>query len=163
MFKVQNILFALFAVLLLGCDRDKLETKPKIKIVKYDPDTQVLNDPGNANGFGYKIELEFGDKQGDTNDTLWIKKVRRSRIPRNGISSSIFDSLRVGLPEEFPGTRRGNIIYTFDYTQIFDDSFRSQSPANKQRDTFYFRFMLKDRDGNTSDTINSRDIILDTL
>ncbi len=153
MFKAQNIFFLLLVISILACDKDKLETKPSIKISAYNPKDDVIQlNNNNQQQFEYSIELEFADKEGDIDDTLWIQKVIKNKgtVVDPNRSDAIELGLKMKVPE-FSGNKRGDIIYQFTPSDM-----RGRNSAS--RDTICFRFMLKDKKNNKSDTITSKTI-----
>jgi hypothetical protein len=151
MFKAQNIFFLLLIISFLGCDKDGLETKPSIKISAYNPKDDVIQLSNNTQViFAYSIELEFADKEGDIDDTLWIQKIIKNKgsVVDPNSSRPILIGLKKKVPE-FSGNKRGNILYNFTPDDI-------KGADALSRDTICFRFMLKDKKNNKSDTITSK-------
>lgn len=144
-----------FAILIIAittaCSKDKFNTIPQIKIYKINPQTGIIKRNSTGAGNELSIEIEYTDKQGDLNDTLWLRKIRRNR--RVAPATPITTGFRVQIPD-FPNTPKGIIKYTFDFSSEL-------APANNlENDTVYFRFMVKDKANNKSDTIQTRDIII---
>ncbi len=92
-------------ILLLSCGKDKFETKPQIKIVS------VTDKHVPFNG-GLDVTLEFTDKEGDVNDSLFII---RERLNRRG------PLVRTALPYKiptFPNTSKGEFFVSLDYRTL---------------------------------------------
>jgi hypothetical protein len=153
--KTPYVIFCLsFIIVILACNKDSLETKPKIKIDKINPSSGVIRRAANGAGRELEIDLTFADKQGDVNDTLYVRKIRRNISAVNPSNlPAISSGIKVEIPD-FPNQPRGVIRYTFDFNSEL------QPALNTQNDTIYFRFVLKDKAGNVSDTLNTKDIII---
>lgn len=142
-------------LLMLACGKDKPETKPSIKITSVSGNIVPV-------GSNLAITLEFNDKEGDVNDTLFVWKPRLNTIPPvSGVT--LRDSFPIRIPD-FPSKSTGEILLDLDYNSYLvsaqsapDDP---NNPGQKISDTVLFRFVLKDRAGNTSDTVQTDQIVI---
>lgn len=138
--------------LVVACKKDNIETKPIIKIKSISP-TQV---PGN---FPLEISLTFTDKQGDI-DSLFLNKIRVNKDQR----PTQFDSILYKIPE-FPEKSKGEIKITLDYNLALVSAVtppnQPGSPNDKEPDTLIFRFLVKDRASNVSDTVFSDPVVVE--
>lgn len=139
-------------VLILGCSKESLTTRPKVTVNSVSPNPIVAAD-GTLN-----IELEFFDKQGDlgNKDSTLYCKINRLNIiqpaPNAGAANTEF---YFKLPD-FPNTSNGFIDLTFDYSQL--DRWGTRGGINYP-DTFTLKFVLRDHAGNKSDTATSGIVI----
>lgn len=144
-------------LLILACGKDKPATKPSIKIKSVSGDVVPVN--GNL-----LFTLEFTDKEGDVNDSLYVRKIRTNTIPPvSGIT--VRDSFYIIIPD-FPSKANGEILLNFDYqnylisAQEAPDDPNNPDPAVKIADTLIFRFALQDKAGHTSDTVQTEKIVI---
>ena len=138
-------------LLALACSKDKPETKPSIKIKSISSDVVPLNGD-------LQIVLEFTDKEGDVNDSLFVKKIRTNKIPA---SSTIRDSFWLQVPD-FPSKSNGEILLNLTYQNhlISANPPPTDNQGKKIADTLIFRFALQDKAGHTSDTISTTPIVI---
>lgn len=105
------------------------------------------------------IVLEFTDKEGDVNDTLYFYKVRINQRT----TATIRDSLSFQLPD-FPSKSKGEINLSLEYVNHLVSAVNPPEalpPATGlESDSLTFRFVLKDRANNTSDTLDINDIVI---
>jgi hypothetical protein len=142
-------------LLVLACGKDKPATKPSIKIKSISGDIVPV-------GGNLRITLEFDDKEGDVNDSLFMGKIRLNTIPPvSGIT--IRDTLYIQIPN-FPAKSSGEILLDLDYQNyLISASEAPPDPANpgqKISDTLILKFALQDRAGHTSDTISTEKIVI---
>ena len=129
----------------VACSKDKLETKPRIKITEYSSKELM-------EGEILTIKLNYYDKEGDVGlAQMMSRKIRLNNSPPIPPGSYKSDSLDGYLPD-FPDKSSGEISFRLDYNTL-DES-------QVQNDTIQFRFALTDRAGNTSDTILSDVIVI---
>lgn len=142
-------------LLLLACGKDKPATKPSIKITWVSGDVVPV-------GGSLGITLEFNDKEGDVNDSLYVRKIRLNTIPPvSGIT--IRDSFYIMIPD-FPEKSTGEIMLNLDYQNHLisaqDAPHDPADPTKKISDTLIFRFALQDKGGHTSDTVETGKIVV---
>lgn len=152
---MKSILIVLtaFVVTVIACNKDKFQTKPTIKIKSMNTEFVPLN--GNL-----IITLECTDKEGDVQDSVIIIKRRLNRR----VVPTLRDTIRYKFPE-FPTTLRTEIVATLDYQ---NDVISAQNPPNipgtnppqKELDTLILKLAVRDKAGNTSDTITTNRIIV---
>lgn len=150
---MKKFLIAFASLIILNaCDKDKFETKPQIKIVS------VNRDVVEKNG-SLQFLLEFTDKEGDVDDSLFVIRQRLNR--RSPFTSR---PSPYGVPE-FPNQSKGEIQVTLAYNEgitfgISPLRIPGTNPEQFQPDTMRFKFVLKDKAGNVSDTATSKEIIV---
>jgi hypothetical protein len=136
----NTIVIALIAFIFIGCKKDRFTTKPQLKFESVN--TQVL-DRGQILSF----KLSYTDLEGDLQDSIYVEKVEPT-CPQSGFSSKYI------LPN-FPTTRNaeGEIQVSFGYN--VNNYPLIKAPQCGRNDTCYFRFVLKDKAQNLSDTVKS--------
>jgi hypothetical protein len=131
--------------LIVSCDKDKLETKPTLKIIEYNT-KEVF--PGQD----LLIRLEYGDKEGDLG--TGVLTYVRNRININPItdpsSNDKADTIDVILPD-FPKTSKGEFDLKIAQGFLGEDPF--------ENDTMFFKIYVRDVAGNTSDTAVTETIV----
>lgn len=145
------ILFGTMAVL-VACDKDDFETKPKIEITS----TSANVVPRNSD---LRIDLRVTDKEGDVDDSVVVVRERlneRAADPRSR-------ELRYKIPE-FPDNN------TVDMEVILDNStaLTLASPAipipgsqgEFEPDTLSLKFVVIDRAKNVSDTVSANVVVI---
>lgn len=135
-----------------GCGKDKFTTKPQLKFKKV-----------NGNVFGklqpMEFTISFTDAEGDFNPgKVFIQRVN----PECTADTGFIDSLP--LPE-FPSSSsfEGDILLQYSLGGTNGGGVRPMTePPGECSDTSacYFRFSVRDKAGNQSDTVNSGTIIL---
>lgn len=141
--RILSILSILSILILAACSKDKLETKPAIKVKSVNSDVIV---PGTV----LRLILEFSDKEGDLGEgeVSYIRTRTNLRPIPGGFDKA--DTVRYPIPE-FPDRSEGEIQVDLPY------DFLDENP--NESDTMFFRISVKDRGGNPSDTITTGSII----
>lgn len=150
---MQRILFILFGILLLSaCSKDKLQTKPSIKIKSTSP---LLVPFGGT----LSLEMEFADKEGDISNVLAFYKTRTNKR----VVPTIRDSFALQV-SDFPKNQRGNLNVTLYYQNHLVSAINPPNlggtPPRFENDTLIFRIVLKDLAGNVSDTVSTPSIVI---
>lgn len=139
----------IFSAILLGitaCKKDSFTTRPQLQF-------KSVNGKTFGSGSAIIFSLEFTDKEGDLQDSIWVQKVTRvngcnnfsdrAKIPNFTATSNLKGVFEIGYSNGFvPGS---------NYTVI---------PSCSKIDTCYFRFWTRDNAKNASDTVVSPDIII---
>ncbi|MFZ1264201.1 MAG: hypothetical protein WAT34_11905 [Chitinophagaceae bacterium] len=150
--KLSLFVFTAFVVAVLACNKDKFLTKPTIKIKSINSDFIPLNGT-------LLLSLECTDKEGDVRDSVIIIKQRQNLRVR----PTIRDTIRFPFPV-FPVNTRTEIQVSLDYQNILSASnppfIPGSNPPQRELDTLILRLAVRDKAGNTSDTINSPRIIV---
>ena len=151
---MKRNLVLLFVILIVAfaCNKDKFQTKPTLSIKSVNTDEVPFNGT-------FIVNLECTDKEGDVQDSLIIIKRRLNKR----VVATVRDTLRYKFPI-FPTNTRTEIKATLDYQTILSalnpPNIPGSNPVTKERDTLILRFAVRDNAGNTSDTIESRQIIV---
>ncbi len=156
MIRKPYLLSALVLVLVTGmlaCGKNKFETKPTLELK-----SQSTLVPYEAQArFG--ITMKFTDKEGDLSgirdssifyQPIWLN-TRAPIAPYVEIYGS--------LPE-FPDNSSGEIELNLLQSDFYRDFNQPQLPPLDKNDTIQFRIVVKDKAGNTSDTLVTRPIVL---
>ncbi len=145
-------LLTVILIVAVACNKDKFQTKPTLSIKSINTDIVPFNGT-------FVVNLECTDKEGDVQDSLIIIKRRLNQR----VVATIRDTLRYKFPV-FPTNTRTEIQATLDYQSILSalnpPNIPGSNPVTKERDTLILRFAVRDIAGNTSDTIESRQIIV---
>jgi hypothetical protein len=136
----------------IACNKDKLETKPSLKFKSINSSTIPV-------GGNLIVQFDFADKEGDISDTMFVRKIRTNRV----VVPTIRDSFVLQVPE-FPDRSRGVIELILRYQNHLVSAINPPSdggnPPNLQDDTLIFKFVLRDKAKNTSDTVTTEPIIV---
>ena len=143
---MRNKLIILFGVLVLaGCGKEKFESTPGLKL--HSVNTKDLHRQELL-----RFSFTFTDEEGDLQDSIYVEKL----VPQ--CADSQFEQW-YPLPA-FPSTanQKGELTVTFGYnvTEYAD----VKGPRCFRNDTAIFRFVLRDKAGNTSDTAVSPPIVI---
>jgi hypothetical protein len=144
-----TIVIGLFSLLFLGCTKDKFSSVPKITYLSANTTTVAKNSL-------LEMRLEFTDAEGDIEDTIFIEKV----VPKDCISGSLIldDYLIPSFPRE--KNSKGELIITFTNGTVTNyPSNLNVGPKCTTNDSCFFRFSIRDKAKNTSDTIVSEQIV----
>lgn len=141
-----KLLFLGLICTLIACTKDKFQSKPQLELKRVNPTT--LN-PNNFITFDFVVT----DSEGDIQDTLYIQKI----VP--GCTNSSY-SLKYKMPN-FAATKnlKADVEVTFfhglapGYVAIGD-------PQCNRNDTCTFKFWLKDKANNRSDTVTISNIVI---
>jgi hypothetical protein len=150
LFLYSTLSLIFIVTLIVACGKDKFETKPTIEIKSIGPNPVPLNSD-------MVVELEYTDKEGDIADSLFIKKVRinQKRL------ATIRDSFYLALPTDAPEKNKGTIKLTLKYQDHLISASNPGAPPNAVPDSIIFRFALRDKAKNTSDTIESNLVVIE--
>lgn len=143
----KSTVLAIFSLLLMaslgaGCKKDNFTTKPQLKF---------LNAKNYTVPFGGFLEfsIEFTDKEGDLSDSIFVQKL----VP--DCPGSNFTS---GYPMPvFPESAnlKGEARIVFTHGVVVDGYAPIGGPTCGRDDIATFRFWIKDKAKNVSDTITS--------
>ncbi len=139
-----KILVRIFAiVVLVSCSKSTYNTKPTLEIT--DVNTSVVPINGTLT-----FNIKVTDKEGDVTDTLYVKKVRINRK----ITTTLRDSFKLKVPDA-PNSKDGTIQVSLSY-----QSYLISATNPIENDTLLFKFALKDKGNNISDTVTSAPIVI---
>lgn len=143
----------LIALVVAACDKDKFQTKPQIRIIS--SSTEVVPVSGTL-----QVVLEYTDKEGDVHDTLFITKQRLNRR----VVPTLRDTLRFPIPE-FPDRQSGQFELNLGYSNHLISAttpprIPGSSPSRNEPDTLNLKFLVRDAEGNKSDSVILSNIIV---
>jgi len=149
--RAKLLFLFLFAGILAGCKKDKYQTKPQLKIkdLKVSAITTL-----NGTGSAVEIDFEVTDKEGDVEDSIFIQKVDAAKNPCPG--NSILSNLDYRIPN-YPNTPNQKVLFRvrFSTLNIQGYALLGGAACPPRKDTSYFRFVVKDKGGNKSDTLKT--------
>ena len=144
----NTILIAVICLAICGCKKNSFTTVPQLK---YKSVNTTHLDPNKL----IEFKLSFTDAEGDLLDTVFIEKTGAKCEASNV-------KLKYAFPQ-VPGSKitSGDLLISFA-NGINIDRYQNLSVAPRcdYNDTCYFRFVLKDKAQNKSDTVNSETIII---
>lgn len=141
------------SLFILSCNKDKVATKPSIKI------TSINGNVIPFNGV-LVVEMDFTDKEGDISNTMFVQKIRKNIRP----TATIRDTFSLAIPV-FPKKSFGEIALNLEYNNYLVSAInppRVGTPPNErfEDDTLEIRFALRDLAGNVSDTVSAGTIVV---
>jgi hypothetical protein len=136
---------------LIACDKDKFQTKPQISlksITDYVPFQGIL-----------EVSLTFTDKEGDLGEgTLFYLPVLQNVRPlAPSIPLPPYDTVRYPIPE-FPEKSKGEMKLNLNRNDIYKEI--QQRGGTDKNDTLIFRIYVRDKAGNTSDTLITSKVVV---
>lgn len=137
--------YLVFSVVVVACDKNKLETTPSINIKNVNT-TEVF--PGQQ----LVVTLDYQDKEGDLGNGLitYIRERLNIRPIPDAQSNDKADTVVRMLPD-FPKTTSGDIELKIDQAYMSEDPF--------DNDTMVFKIFVTDVAGNVSDTVSTGTVI----
>ena len=141
--RIPVIAILSLAILIAACNKDKFQTKPRIEVKNYSSKEISKN--------GVLIlRINYFDKEGDIGEGhFYMFRKRINKIPANAEKP---DALNYTLPA-FTNKDQGEIrmdLKEFDF--LNEDT--------RENDTMFFRIAVTDRAGNTSDTLQTDQIVV---
>ena len=141
----NTVLFSIILLTLISCNKNKYNTIPKLK---FESSNKKVYQSGDIITF----TLSFTDAEGDLQDSLYVEKFEPKCV------NSRFKQM-YKIPT-FPTSKdqSGEIVITYGYNA---PSFPPiLGPQCNRNDTAVFKFVLKDKAQNKSDTVSSGNIVL---
>lgn len=140
-----TILFSISILMLVSCKKDKYKTIPTLKF-------ESVNTRELRFGNILKFTLSFTDKEGDLTDSIYIEKFE----PK--CANSGYNELRALPAFSTSKNQNGEIVVSYGYRVSGFPLIKE--PQCGRNDTAVFRFVLKDKAQNKSDTIVSPTIVI---
>lgn len=150
---MKKICASLCLLLFIGaCNKDNFESKPTLKV-------ESLSSEVVPKGSDLVINFSFTDKEGDISDTLFVLRQRRNlRGPR---TASPVPYRVPAFPNESKGEISLRLSYVNDLTFNFPEiRIPGTNPSQYEPDSMTLRFVLKDKEGNKSDTASASVVVL---
>lgn len=147
--KTKLLIVAVILVVIAACKKDQFNTKPQLTFKKVNTDVLFPNQ-------SIIFTLEATDKEGDVQDSIYVEKVRLNSKP-----CAIPDPpSKYQMPSFVSGKNfKGDIEIRYSYGVNLQYP-RIQDPKCLENDTCIYRFALKDKANNVSDTISSSQIVI---
>ena len=142
----------LLMLIMIACDKDKLATRPTIKVKRVDNRTVPAND-----AVPLIVEFDYADKEGDISEgSMFVHTIRINKEYREPEFDP--DTFSIRIPDLGLDRPDGQIEFRIINTDL--TVARDPGP-NHISDTITIRFALKDRGGNTSDTVEVTPVIVE--
>ncbi len=143
------ILLAIIPAFFYGCNKETFTSKPQLSI-------KSINSTTLKTGDLLLFDINFTDKEGDIQDTLWVQKFSRVCPNTPGVQ---FTSLNK-VPNFTPTSNLDGVLEIgFGYNANVQ-GYSTISGCGSKNDTAYFKFWLRDKAHNVSDTLTTQNIIL---
>ena len=148
----STLIISVLLIFFWGCQKLGYTTSPQLSF-------QSVNTNFVAKGQNLIFTLGFSDKEGDISDSMSVLWVQRQILSSCKVDSfSYYYPSAYFLDQRFlTGTIEVRFTYGISgpYTDIFNPT------CEGLNDTCIYRFVLRDRAGNTSDTIESPQIVIE--
>ena len=145
--KVKYLAATIIVCVLAACSKDKYTTKPQLGLTS-------LNGDVFPRGTDLNFKFNVTDKEGDIQDTMWVQKISFSC---SDVGSYLFP---YKVPD-FTGTKNLKVELDINYSYgSLSSSYVPIFGCEQRDDSCYFKFWLKDKAGNVSDTVTSATIKL---
>ena len=146
--KTKILILLVIAVTVNACTKDKFTTAPQLTLTS-------VNSISVGQGDVLTFTFEFTDKEGDIQDSLFIKRTSLvcPGVPVSNLSSAV---------PQFPSTSKqsGILEVTYNIGTAGGISLGTPCSGGLKTDTSIFKFCLRDKAGNKSDTITSPKIAI---
>ena len=144
----NTIIIILIGLIFIGCSKESFTTIPQLKFKSVNTNKLFPNQL-------IQFTLSFTDKEGDLQDSVFIEKVG-AKCPESNLK------LKYLLPKLSGSTITGGDLLVTLANGINISGYENLSIAPKceYNDTCYFRFVLRDKAQNKSDTVKSEMIII---
>lgn len=147
--KTKLLILLAIPLVFYACKKDTYTTKPQISV-------KSINSKQISPGGVLIFQIEFTDKEGDVQDTLYVQKI--SRVCPTTPGAQFLSRNRV---PNFTSTSNLKGIFEIGYGYNSSASgYQVIAGCGNRNDTTYFKFWLKDRANNVSDTISTENIVL---
>jgi hypothetical protein len=147
--KTKLLILLAIPVMFYACKKDTYATKPQLAI-------KTISSTTLKQGDVLLFQISFTDAEGDIQDTLWVQKI--SRICPTTPGAQFISKNRV--PDFVPTSNLKGILeigYAYNANVA---GYSAISGCGTKNDTAYFKFWLKDKGQNVSDTLISPNIVL---
>lgn len=149
------VIILLLTTIIWGCQKNEFNTRPQLEFVSASLSTW---EPGQNMVF----TLRFTDKEGDIfgpldpifDTTLYVEKITRN-CPASNFSA--YYELPDAPADDFS---EGEVLVRFSLFPATDFPAVRDPQCENRNDSCVFRFVLRDRAGNVSDTVTSPEIVL---
>jgi hypothetical protein len=147
--KTKILILLAIPVMFYACKKDTYTSKPQLSI-------KSINSTVLKQGDLLYFQIQFTDAEGDIQDTLWVQKVSRTCPTTFGVQFTSKNK----VPDFTPTSNlKGILEIGYGYNANIPGS-NTIAGCGTKNDTAYFRFWLKDKAKNVSDTISTENIVL---
>lgn len=147
--KTKLLILLAIPAMFYGCKKDTYTSKPQISI-------KSISNKTLSQGDLLVFSIQFTDAEGDIQDTLWVQKISRTCPSTPGAQ---FIS-KNKVPDFTPTSNlKGTLEIGYAYNANIS-GYSTVSGCGTKNDTAYFKFWLKDKAKNVSDTLISDNIVL---
>ena len=139
-----------FAFVLIACSKNAYNTKPTLKIKSISKSFVPFNET-------LVLQIEVTDKEGDVTDSLFMRKIRINSLQKPTRAN---DSIHFRIPDA-PNSPDGIVQLELN-ADYLESAIDPNGPGNtKINDTIIFKFALRDKAKNISDTITTNPIVVE--
>ena len=134
-----------------ACSKDKFSVKPQLTFKSVNTDVLYPNQI-------LEFQLHYTDKDGDIQNTKFF--IQKISLNCTLAGSSFIDTSNV-IPESVPQKTdaEGDVVVRYLYG-IADNIAIITGPVCNKNDTCIFRFVLRDKANNVSDTVTSPQVVI---
>lgn len=146
--KTKTLILTAITLIALSCNKDTYNTRPKLTFKSVNGSSFSANQT-------IIFNIEFTDKEGDLQDSIWVQKVTR-------IAGCNNFSDRLKIPAFIPTPNLKGTLeigYGIGLNSPGGYPILPQCPVGKN-DTCYFKFWARDSQKNVSDTVTSPNIVI---
>jgi hypothetical protein len=149
---IRILIVVLFcAAFIAACHKDQFQTKPTLSL-------KSMNGNVVPAGASLVLNFEFTDKEGDVNDTIFVKKIRLNKLK----VPTVRDSFGLQVPT-FPKNTKGEIQLTLEHSFYLTSAInppKDPITGKNINDTLMLQFALKDKANNVSDTVTTGPVVI---
>lgn len=132
----------------ISCTKDSINTKPSLKLKSFNPEVVLVGDSA-------RVLLDFTDKEGDL-DTMYILKKRQNKRTTTTIGDSLYYAIA-----DIDKNQTGTIDLYLKYSLHLISAINAPVVGGvRESDSLIFKFWLKDKAKNVSDTCVSSLIVV---
>ncbi len=147
--KTKILILLAIPVMFYACKKDTYTSKPQLSV-------KSINSTVLKTGDLLYFQIQFTDAEGDISDTLWVQKISRTCPNTAGVQ---FIS-KNKVPDFTPtSSLKGILEIGYGYNANIP-GYSTISGCGSKNDTAYFKFWLKDKAKNVSDTLTTDNIVL---
>jgi len=139
-----SILIVAISLLAIGCNKDKFTTAPQLKFKSLNVEDLRKDDV-------LQIKLSFTDKEGDI-DSIYVEQ--------KSINCAKTKFHEIKLIPAFPTTSNTEGDFLISYGYRVNPALVEPQCEDVPADSCYFRFAIRDKAGNKSDTVQTDIFIL---
>ena len=143
--KAKILILFVIALITGSCNKNTYTTSPQLTFK--DVNATTISQDGLVS-----FNIEFTDKEGDVQDSIWIQRVSK-------ICPGSFPAVyKYKMPDFTPTKDLKGIIEVDLFYGGNNPNYPNISGCGTKNDTSYFKFWLRDKAGNVSDTVRSPDM-----